>query len=174
GRPTLGGHWRSVRLVHLQERGRRLDRCSPLLKRVDLEDDSELSIMRLIDEHLHPAMEVPPAREGGDEQQSGRPAQRRGIDLARVDDDVLHEDGETSASRARYEVDIPAENPGLRDDGEPKGFRSDDPLQDGVELHHIFLAPHARRPELELRNHGGDAGRRRQAVTAKWTWTRSA
>src|SRR2546422_348691 len=93
-----------------------------------------------------------PARERLDEQQSGRPAQRRGVDLPRVDDDILHEDGETRASRARYEIDIPAENPGLRDDREPKGLRRDNPLQDGVELRRIFLAPHARGRELELRN----------------------
>src|SRR2546428_3441436 len=66
------------------------------------------------------------------------------------------------------------ENPGRRYDGEPKGFRSDDPLQDGVELRHIFLAPHARRPELELRNHVGDSGRRAQGVQERWTSLRFA
>ena len=120
---------------------------------MDLEYDSDLSIVCLIDERRHPLMEVPAARECLDKQQSGRPAQRRGIDLPRVDDDILHEDGQARVRRARHEVDIPAENPGLRDDGEPEGFRRDNRLQDGVEPRHVFLAPHGGRRELEFRDH---------------------
>src|SRR2546428_5523006 len=62
-RPQVDCHRRKVAVVNPQDIGRRLDRRIPLLKRGELQDDSELSIMRLIDEHLHPAMEVPPARE---------------------------------------------------------------------------------------------------------------
>src|SRR2546422_6282152 len=78
--------------------------------------------MCLIDEHWHPPMKVPPERERLDEQQGGRPAQRRGIDLPRVDDDILHEDGETRARRARYEVDIPPKVLGSETTESPRGF----------------------------------------------------
>src|SRR5437667_101990 len=107
-------------------------------------------------------------------QQGGRPASCRGIDLPRVDDDILHEDGETRASRARYEVDAPAEDLGLREDGEPEWFRRDYAVQDGIELRHISRAPHARRCELDFRNHIRGPSRRAQGAQEGWTPERFA
>src|SRR5436309_1985157 len=55
-----------------------------------------------------------------------------------------------------------------------RSFRRDYAVQDGIELRHISRAPHARRCELDFRNHIRGPSRRAQGAQEGWTPERFA